>query len=203
MPKKSRLSSSAPVSRKDRFRNTPTEDNPSSTNCTALRSNTGSKAEVKATDRNPQEKRFSFGAGHSGSSQQHRVPVYDDDELSMLRSIACSSQSDRDTMPKRLARLQEHEYEDCSDNEQISAERDLWKNYDVYLKKSRARSAGARGSGVCDMEFRVAGYRHEKMKSSSSRESHDDRLNGLIYDPDFDCYYNPDTDQYYRLQPES
>ncbi|KIH68699.1 hypothetical protein ANCDUO_00961, partial [Ancylostoma duodenale] len=67
----------------------------------------------------------------------------------------------------------------------------------------RARSAGFRGNTVRDMESRLAGFRHEKMKSTSSRESNDDRLNGLVYDPDFDCYYNPVTDQYYRLHPES
>ncbi|EYC31916.1 hypothetical protein Y032_0003g1305 [Ancylostoma ceylanicum] len=140
---------------------------------------------------------------HGGLDKKQVSGCDDDLELSMLRSIACSSSIGGDATPSRLARLHEHEYEDQSDSEQTSNGTSTWNDYDAFWKGRRARSAGFRGNTVRDMESRLAGFRHEKMKSSSSRESNDDRLNGLVYDPDFDCYYNPVTDQYYRLQPES
>uniref|UniRef100_A0A183F1Y8 Fibrinogen C-terminal domain-containing protein n=1 Tax=Heligmosomoides polygyrus TaxID=6339 RepID=A0A183F1Y8_HELPZ len=47
----------------------------------------------------------------------------------------------------------------------------------------------------------LTGLRHEKMNTQPSGTCRDDRLTGLIYDPDFDCYYNPMDDQYYKVQP--
>uniref|UniRef100_A0A1I7WMW6 Major sperm protein n=1 Tax=Heterorhabditis bacteriophora TaxID=37862 RepID=A0A1I7WMW6_HETBA len=70
------------------------------------------------------------------------------------------------------------------------------------ILQPRSASAGIRGrTGISKMEARLSGYRHEKMRSSTrSGELPEDQVSGLVYDPDFDCYYNPQDDQYYRLE---
>lgn len=46
--------------------------------------------------------------------------------------------------------------------------------------------------------------RHEKMRSSTkSGDTGDDQISGLVYDKEFDCYYNPNTERYYRLKSQS
>ncbi|KAK6046695.1 hypothetical protein COOONC_15799 [Cooperia oncophora] len=118
--------------------------------------------------------------------------------------------SPRSKSSHQFARLHLHEFEDHSDSEEVLPYK-LENNYAYLVKcknvqpqaKQRSASAGARSSFVRDMEARLAGLRHEKMKSQMSGASRDERLSGLLYDPDFDCYYNPVDDQYYRLQPTS
>ncbi|KAL6739107.1 hypothetical protein Aduo_012593 [Ancylostoma duodenale] len=209
--RKDRQSSSAPTSRSahrgDKTRSEFAEESPLFNKDTRLR-----------TSDDPTENSRRVGMAHNGTLLPQKTESIkmdgglgryqpsgsdDDHELSMLRSIACASSNGRDATPSRLARLHEHEYEDQSDSEQTLNGTSTSDDYDALWKGRRARSAGFRGNTVRDMESRLAGFRHEKMKSTSSRESNDDRLNGLVYDPDFDCYYNPVTDQYYRLHPES
>ncbi|XGW28766.1 hypothetical protein V3C99_008507 [Haemonchus contortus] len=117
----------------------------------------------------------------------------------MLESMTLQSGPQSDKASSQFARLHLHEFEDHSDSEDV-LHHSYEKNH-VYKKKHRSSSTGARSNFVRDMEARLAGLRHEKLKSQISGTSRDEKLSGLIYDADFDCYYNPLDDQYYKLQP--
>uniref|UniRef100_A0A7I4YKX4 AGC-kinase C-terminal domain-containing protein n=1 Tax=Haemonchus contortus TaxID=6289 RepID=A0A7I4YKX4_HAECO len=118
----------------------------------------------------------------------------------MLESMTLQSGPQSDKASSQFARLHLHEFEDHSDSEDVLHSYE--KNH-VYKKKHRSSSTGARSNFVRDMEARLAGLRHEKLKSQISGASRDEKLSGLIYDADFDCYYNPLDDQYYKLQPSN
>ncbi|KAK5966871.1 hypothetical protein GCK32_002018 [Trichostrongylus colubriformis] len=166
-----------------------------------VHSNMKSERYVDASLSSPSTSGFISSDGKQGS----RVIITSDDEheLSMLESMALRSPTRSSVASRQLARLHLHEFEDHSDSED-PLPHTFGKNFSDLIKtRQRSSSAGARSSLVRDMEARLAGLRHEKMKSQMSGASRDERLSGLLYDPDFDCYYNPVDDQYYKLQPFS
>lgn len=53
-------------------------------------------------------------------------------------------------------------------------------------------------------EERMTGFRHEHFKVSGSRSqpsAEECETLSLVYDADFDCYYDPKTDAYFRVVP--
>ncbi|WKY05750.1 hypothetical protein Q1695_006170 [Nippostrongylus brasiliensis] len=124
----------------------------------------------------------------------------DEHEKSMLNSIIGSSSTNGNHNPNRVERLHLHEYEDQSDAEDPSTSYSMQDFNELRQKSKRSLSAGVRGSFVREMESRLAGLRHEKLRTQRSGVSGDERVSGLLYDPDFDCYYNPIDDQYYKVK---
>lgn len=121
--------------------------------------------------------------------------------MSMLRSLLRNQSSLDEDQLNRLDRFRVHEYEDHSDSEGAATSSKPKEFIEFSKSERRSASAGMRASFVRDTEARLTGLRHEKMNTQPSGTCRDDRLTGLIYDPDFDCYYNPMDDQYYKVQP--
>uniref|UniRef100_A0A8R1DQ41 Uncharacterized protein n=1 Tax=Caenorhabditis japonica TaxID=281687 RepID=A0A8R1DQ41_CAEJA len=157
-----------------------------------------------------------------GSEEFHLVPV-DDEEMAMLRSIT-KSQYSKGSMGSSTSKsfsseaLYKHEYEDKSSDEEeigeqlrnrrkLSMVRQEEQEDDMEISIETMHLGDVqtrRPSGIRNMEERLAGMRHEKMRSSTkSGEIEDDQISGLVYDKEFDCYYNPKTDRYYRLKSQS
>lgn len=161
-----------------------------------------------------------------GSEEMHLVPV-DDEEMAMLRSINRSqyskgSQGGGGSRAGSFSSdaLYKHEYEDKSSDEevdltvvaQLKTRRKLSMVRQEEQEELNASMDGMsigsvqsrRESGIRNQEDRMSGMRHEKMRSSTkSGDMGDDQISGLVYDKEFDCYYNPNTDRYYRLKSQS
>ncbi|CAP21991.1 Protein CBG00646 [Caenorhabditis briggsae] len=160
-----------------------------------------------------------------GSEEMHLVPI-DDEELAMLRSINRSNYSKSGSREGGCSRMEssftsdalyKHEYEDKSSDEEIdlTVGEQLRSRRKLSMIRQEeqeelngsidAMSIGSRReSGIRNQEDRLTGMRHEKMRSSTkSGDMGDDQISGLVYDKEFDCYYNPNTDRYYRLKSQS
>lgn len=161
-----------------------------------------------------------------GSEEMHLVPV-DDEEMAMLRSINRSQYSkgsvsgggsgrgEREVFSSEA--LYKHEYEDKSSDEDVEltvlrTRRKLSmvrqeEQEELNASMDEMNLAGIqsrRESTIRNLEDRLTGMRHEKMRSSTkSGEMEDSQISGLVYDKEFDCYYNPNTDRYYRLKSQS
>ncbi|EGT59607.1 hypothetical protein CAEBREN_03907 [Caenorhabditis brenneri] len=159
-----------------------------------------------------------------GSEEMHLVPV-DDEEMAMLRSINRSQYSKgsvsgsggggREVFTSEA--LYKHEYEDKSSDEDVEltvlrTRRKLSmvrqeEQEELNASMDEMNLAGIqsrRESTIRNLEDRLTGMRHEKMRSSTkSGEMEDSQISGLVYDKEFDCYYNPNTDRYYRLKSQS
>ncbi|CAI4227431.1 unnamed protein product [Auanema sp. JU1783] len=138
------------------------------------------------------------------------IPIEDPEELAMLRSIARSDHSFESTV-NQMNQLRIHEFEDKSDEDEDvllrsntsttqrrrrSLVRQLEQDDSFYPKDTNMRE-----NVVSNMEDRLSGFRHEKMRSSTKSGEGDGiiQIAGLVYDADFDCYYNPEDDTYYRV----
>ncbi|PIC44382.1 hypothetical protein B9Z55_004765 [Caenorhabditis nigoni] len=159
-----------------------------------------------------------------GSEEMHLVPI-DDEELAMLRSINRSNYSKSGSREGGGSRMEsftsdalyKHEYEDKSSDEEVdlTVKEQLRSRRKLSMIRQEeqeelnasmdAMSIGSRReSGIRNQEDRLTGMRHEKMRSSTkSGDMGDDQISGLVYDKEFDCYYNPNTDRYYRLKSQS
>ncbi|CAI5443857.1 unnamed protein product [Caenorhabditis angaria] len=143
-----------------------------------------------------------------GSEDMRLVPI-DQEELSMLRSINKSQNSTSQELPADLAK---HEYEDKSEDEAEEGESSAKTRRKMSMvrqeeleEKLDELGAIRKTSAIRNLEDRLSGYRHEKMRSSTKSGDFfdDEQITGLVYDMDFDCYYNPQTDTYYRLKSMS
>ncbi|CAB3405502.1 unnamed protein product [Caenorhabditis bovis] len=151
-------------------------------------------------------RRASLQRSSAITSQEMTLVPIDANELSMLRSIN-RNQQDGD-MNEAVDDLYKHEYQDESDDE-MEALRNRRKSSMVRQDEQEGMDASLAGVRLKPMviknsESRLSGYRHEKMRSSTkSGDLSVDQISGLVYDIDFDCYYNPKTDTYYRLMSHS
>ncbi|KAF1765067.1 hypothetical protein GCK72_005018 [Caenorhabditis remanei] len=192
----------------------------------------GPSSRLKQQQMSSDEKQLSMGRRRSlirsaaiGSEEMHLVPV-DDEEMAMLRSINRSQYSKGSIGEGSTSEsftsdaLYKHEYEDKSSDddrdlapgEQLRTKRKLSMVRQEEQEELNASMDGMnlggiqsrRESGIRNLEDRLTGMRHEKMRSSTkSGEMGDDQISGLVYDKEFDCYYNPNTDRYYRLKSQS
>ncbi|CAJ0584810.1 unnamed protein product, partial [Mesorhabditis spiculigera] len=151
-------------------------------------------------------------------------------ELNMLKSITRLRLGSRQATRSFDDSLREHEYEDLSDEEthekrqqnpgrgtqsahphpRLTKQKEL--DGTPQAIRRRAHSAHSQGGTdgrhiIREMEDRLQGFRHEKtsstQRSQKSTDFSSDAMAGLIYDADFDCYYNPEDDTYYRVTTES
>uniref|UniRef100_A0A1I7UDJ5 Uncharacterized protein n=1 Tax=Caenorhabditis tropicalis TaxID=1561998 RepID=A0A1I7UDJ5_9PELO len=148
-----------------------------------------------------------------GSEEMHLVPV-DDEEMAMLRSINRSQYSKGSQEVFSSEALYKHEYEDkSSEDEEMEKQLRTRRKLSMVRQDEQEESNVSidrstpvrRESGISNLEDRLSGMRFEKMGSSTkSRDMEDDKsISGLVYDKEFDCYYNPNTDKYYRLKSQS
>ncbi|CAD6190713.1 unnamed protein product [Caenorhabditis auriculariae] len=147
------------------------------------------------------------------TSQDATLVELDAVEISMLHSINRANYAGKEGSFYHMDGLLKHEFEDVSDEESEKVQRrpkiSLVRQFEqddinAPLDGVRLSNLEQRQSALKSLEDRLAGYRHEKMRSSTrSGDLPEDLISGLVYDVDFDCYYNPRTDTYYRLKSMS